>query len=105
MGYYTDYRVFVDPEDKQPRIEHLLYENRSTSNTPNAETWAHSAMTDRLCAKWYDWREDMAYLSRKYGVRFLIFGMGENMGDDWTAIAENGECTDKQKLSLRILFK
>ena len=92
MGYYTDYDLQARPISAEQyesidaalllmndRFERCGYEN-------NVGSWCDN--DDR----WYGHDEDMIEFSKQFpDVMFVLYGHGENRGDEWRRYYQNGK--------------
>lgn len=85
MGYYTKYRLEIEPDDK----EVIALVRISNENI----RWAvddSGATEERLT--WYHWEEDMRKVSSEYPTfTFHLYGEGENNEDIWAATFRDGK--------------
>jgi len=86
MGYYTDYSLSAEP-----------YRNRSGQTEENIKRLEEEVQKMNVFdyggdyvsgwwanAKWYDWEEDMALLSKRFpDFLFALEGSGEDLEDIW----------------------
>jgi len=92
MGYYTDYYMRADTMDKGTRarikLEFELF---------MFPVWEDYGFVDEgyelyTNAKWYEHRQDMVDLSKKFpDVLFTLKGVGEEFGDIWFEYYKGGK--------------
>lgn len=84
MGYYTDHKLTIEPDD-----EDLLRQIIDGELTNSELRYALDGET----SKWYEHDTDMRELSRKWpNVIFHLHGEGDSNDDIWTATYSNGLC-------------
>ena len=78
MGYYTQYALTVDSEDREHHESRILEES------------GYSSLEDGI--KWYSHDEQLkAYSKANPGITFTLDGDGEEIGDVWRKWYRNGE--------------
>lgn len=92
MGYYTYFRLSVDPfDDKTPLSDFCYKEITAEIDRMNIFEDHFSKSEWGGYTKWYDWEEDMFLLSSKFPeVLFTIYGDGEVSDDKWVAYFRAG---------------
>ncbi|MCY8191473.1 hypothetical protein MOC62_07625 [Bacillus spizizenii] len=95
MGYYTDYKLEIDPEP----IGLLKYLTKNDL----LDSYLFHALTDRGSEmKWYDHEDDMKDISKDFPeALFTLNGDGEESGDVWRKYFKNGKM---QTCRARIVF-
>ncbi|MCY9052493.1 hypothetical protein MOE90_02145 [Bacillus spizizenii] len=85
MGYYTDYKLEIDPEP----IGLLKYLTKNDL----LDSYLFYALTDRGSEmKWYDHEDDMKDISKAFPeALFTLNGDGEESGDVWRKYFKNGK--------------
>lgn len=113
MGYYTNYELEIrskDPitDDVMTQINKAFCELWLEKNYEqiNWNEWFYNRPgEDDLKSpdfiqdtfineeqKWYNWREDMTELSKRFpSIGFILYGEGEERGDDWMATFLGGK--------------
>ena len=98
MGYYTDFKVENNCEDKNRTNK--IY-NRLNAISGYEFGWGKSysnKCAELLEAKWYTSDADMKQLSSEYpDILFTVYGDGEDSGDLWVAYYKTGKGTDYLK--------
>lgn len=114
MGYYTTFRLRVQPQwlEIQKPLKELITETQYLSEE-EAESMKtvtidvlktvekerlHSYPESTLAAmfsdtrKWYEWEQDMKIISKTYPeILFCLIGDGENNEDMWYAYFQKGK--------------
>lgn len=90
MGYTTQYSIVVrtmipDKTSRNKIVEDIAKELTFLTN--------YDWDTDLyLEAKWYQWVEDMMYISKEHlGLLFIVDGAGEDKGDYWRSYFLDGK--------------
>lgn len=82
MGYYTDYTITAD--NGTPELKNEM------KKFGFLDEWDEGLWGGN--AKWYDWSDDMAKLSKKFpDVLFTIEGRGEDSTDIWGYYYKDGK--------------
>lgn len=82
MGYYTDYTITTDNTTQELKGEMKKF---GFLDEWDEGLWGGNA-------KWYDWSDDMAKLSKKFpDVLFTIEGRGEDSTDIWGYYYKDGK--------------
>ena len=92
MEYYTNYSINIlkDPNNE----EDAFWDAIDTLTGGCAEDFL---MDGAFYAKWYNWKEDMTQISKKFShMLFQLDGYGEEPLDIWVATFCNGECNYRE---------
>lgn len=82
MGYYTDYTITTDNTTQELKDEMKKF---GFLDEWDEGLWGGDA-------KWYDWSDDIAKLSKKFpDVLFTIEGRGEDSTDIWGYYYKDGK--------------
>lgn len=113
MGYYTNYQIEIrskDPinDDVMSQINKAFCElwlenhyeqinwnewfyNRPSEDDLKSPNFIQCTFLDEE-QKWYNWREEMTELSKRFpSIGFILCGEGEERGDDWMTAFLGGE--------------
>jgi len=83
MGYYTDFTIEQATDEQVEALQ-----ERSGYNLLGHCLYG---------AKWYDWKDDLEYVSRQFPATVIVLtGSGEDFPDLWQATALGGKVTVKR---------
>lgn len=85
MGYYTRYSLTVKDIDETDKIREAL-----------TQLYGMDPFEDST--KWYDSDENCIQVSRQFpDTLFAISGDGEEQGDRWRKVYQNGACVKEER--------
>lgn len=99
MGYYTKFELSVIAKGREARDQRdSLYEYVENTRDYFGDAYLKDILDGSYTMKWYEWRQDMEELSKKYPLLiFLLEGVGqEDEVDVWRAFIKNGKILEQQ---------